>query len=195
MSLLAIPALLATRALGDLTPTAPGPNQTFAAGSNCTLSWNADTNGTWKNVTINLMSGSNNNMSVVTNVAWGLDGTNSSLSPYSWTCPEVDPYSDIYFYQFTNGNDLANSKWTTRFTITSPSNVSVPPEYSQQPNGDHIPWGIGVLAPSNGTDSEAKFANANASSIAASPSSTNQPGSPTPTSTSNSTGSSADSDA
>lgn len=46
-----------------------------------------------------LMSGSNGNMSAVTTVASGLDGTNSTLSPYNWTCPEVDPYSAIYFYQ------------------------------------------------------------------------------------------------
>lgn len=47
------------------------------------------------------MSGSNKNMSLVTNVVVGLDGTDDSLSPYSWTCPEVDPYSNIYFYQVT----------------------------------------------------------------------------------------------
>lgn len=46
-----------------------------------------------------LMSGSNDNMSLVTNVASGLDGADTSLSPYNWTCPEVDPYSTIYFYQ------------------------------------------------------------------------------------------------
>jgi hypothetical protein len=45
------------------------------------------------------MSGSNNNMSFVTNVASGLDGTDATLTPFNWTCPEVDPYSAIYFYQ------------------------------------------------------------------------------------------------
>ena len=49
--------------------------------------------------TTDLMSGSNLNTSLVTNVANTLDGTNKSLTPYSWTCPEVDPYSAIYFYQ------------------------------------------------------------------------------------------------
>ena len=66
---------------------------------------------------IDLMSGSNNNMSLVTNVVNGLDGTDESLSPFSWTCPEVDPYSTIYFYQFTNGDDISTRAWTTRFTV------------------------------------------------------------------------------
>lgn len=84
------------------------------------------------------MSGPNNNMSYVTNVAMGLDGTDSSLTPYMWLCPEVDPYSAIYFYQvkrftlcaykyrahiiipkFTNGNDIMNRTWTTRFTVSN----------------------------------------------------------------------------
>jgi hypothetical protein len=102
----------------DLIPTAPGPGQTFTAGSNCTIIWDVDQSGLWKNVTIgdqssagspfvsflilcyqDLMSGSNTNMSLVTNVISGLDGTNTSSTPYNWTCPEVDPYSAIYFYQ------------------------------------------------------------------------------------------------
>lgn len=55
--------------------------------------------GLMKLTDTDLMSGSNNNMSIVTNVASELDGTDGSLTPYSWTCPEVDPYSTIYFYQ------------------------------------------------------------------------------------------------
>lgn len=55
-------------------------------------------------------------MSLVTNVAQDLDGTDPSLSPYIWTCPEVDPYSTIYFYQF-NAADKSIPAWTTRFTV------------------------------------------------------------------------------
>lgn len=91
------------------------------------------------------MAGSNSNMSLVTKVAEGLDGTNASLTPFSWTCPEVTPYSAIYFYQFTNGNLSANSTWTTRFTIASPAGVSDNPENLEQPNGDRVPWGAGQL--------------------------------------------------
>ena len=50
-----------------------------------------------------LMTGSNNNMTRLTTVVSGLDGTDESFSPYSWTCPEVDPYSVIYFYQVCIG--------------------------------------------------------------------------------------------
>ena len=65
------------------------------------------------------MTGSNSNMSLITNVAKDLDGTDPSLSPYTWTCPDVDPYSTIYFYQFTGATDESNPAWTTRFTVCS----------------------------------------------------------------------------
>ncbi|KAI0771613.1 Ser-Thr-rich glycosyl-phosphatidyl-inositol-anchored membrane family-domain-containing protein [Trametes elegans] len=136
-------------ALAEVTPTAPGPGDAFAAGSDCTIKWDADTSGQWTNVSISLMSGSNNNMTRVTTVASGLDGTDSNLTPYNWTCPDVNPYSAIYFYQFTNGDDKESSAWTTRFTITSPRGDSETPEHDTQPNGDSIPWGDGNLAPSN----------------------------------------------
>jgi hypothetical protein len=48
---------------------------------------------------IDLMSGSNLNMSLVTPVATHLDGTNPSLSPFHWRCPDVTPNAAIYFYQ------------------------------------------------------------------------------------------------
>ncbi|KAF5390560.1 hypothetical protein D9757_002753 [Collybiopsis confluens] len=126
-----------------ITPTAPGPgDKPFKAGSPCIIKWLP---GDWSNFSITLMSGSNLQMNPVKLVANGLNGSDASLSPYSWTCPQVDPYSAIYFYQFTNGDDIANSKWTTRFTISSPSGDSTPPPNAAQSNGDVIPWGIGSL--------------------------------------------------
>ncbi|KAL0070711.1 hypothetical protein AAF712_001932 [Marasmius tenuissimus] len=139
---------IATLVAGDFTPTAPGPGDSYAAGSMCPIKWNV---GDWRNVSIVLMSGSNGEMKRVTAVANGLDGSDPSLTPYNWTCPEVSPYSAIYFYQFTNGDDLQNSKWTTRFQITSPSGAYTPPEHDSQPNGDPIPWGTGTLSNSNST--------------------------------------------
>ncbi|KAJ4001124.1 hypothetical protein F5050DRAFT_1561408 [Lentinula boryana] len=127
-----------------ITPTAPGPGDKFNAGSPCTIQWEVGEN--WSNFTISLLSGSNTQMQLVTTVASGLNGSDTSLSPFNWTCPEVDPYSAIYFYQFTNGNDTTNSKWTTRFTIASPSGESSSPANSTQPNGDAISWGIGSLS-------------------------------------------------
>ena len=103
--------------LAQLTPTAPGPGDSFVAGETCTIDWTPDQSGQWTNVTIcecfyvslivklradhsaDLMSGSNDNMTRVSTVSPGLDGTDTSLSPYNWTCPVVHPYSTIYFYQ------------------------------------------------------------------------------------------------
>lgn len=108
---------------GQVMPTTPGPNETYTAGSLCSVAWDLGASGTWKNMTIgehvcelawvsprlnnaaDLMSGANNNMSLVTNVAMNLDGTNQSLTPYNWTCPEVDPYSSIYFYQVSSPSE------------------------------------------------------------------------------------------
>ncbi|KIK68092.1 hypothetical protein GYMLUDRAFT_155635 [Collybiopsis luxurians FD-317 M1] len=142
--LLAVLFYVFTVALGDsgITPTAPGPGDKFKAGSLCTIQWQP---GNWSEFSITLMSGSNLQMQPVKLVASDLNGSDASVSSYNWTCPEVDPYSAIYFYQFTEGNDTANSKWTTRFTITSPSGDSTPPPNATQSNGDAIPWGFGSL--------------------------------------------------
>ncbi|KLO08276.1 hypothetical protein SCHPADRAFT_798222, partial [Schizopora paradoxa] len=149
--------------LAQISPTTPGPNETYNAGSACKIAWTPDSSGSWTNLTIALMSGSNTNMSLVTKVAEGLDGTNASLTPFSWTCPEVTPYSDIYFYQFTNGNLTENSTWTTRFTIASPAGDSDSPENMKQPNGDEVPWGMGQLKESK-LSSNTSLASQNSSS-------------------------------
>ncbi|KAL1722503.1 hypothetical protein EV715DRAFT_270482 [Schizophyllum commune] len=145
----------ASASLTNFTPTAPGPGDVFAAGGNCTIQWAVDQSGSWNNVTIDLMSGSNSNMSFVANVASGLDGTDASNTPFNWTCPDVDPYSDIYFYQFTNGEDKMDAKWTTRFTISSSSGEVDPPENPTQPDGSQIPWGVGHVSNSTSQASNA----------------------------------------
>ncbi|KAF9075737.1 hypothetical protein BDP27DRAFT_1314400 [Rhodocollybia butyracea] len=152
-SLIAVLFSAVTLVIGDgVTPTSPGPGDKFEAGSPCTIEWKVGQN--WSNFSIYLMSGSNDQMNAITIVASGLDGSNASLSPFTWTCPEVNPYGAIYFYQLTNGNDTANSTWTTRFTITSRSGDFVPPAHSTQPNGDPIPWGIGSLASASASTTE-----------------------------------------
>ncbi|EJU06048.1 hypothetical protein DACRYDRAFT_37527, partial [Dacryopinax primogenitus] len=135
---------LGLSARATLTPTAPGPGDVYTAGGQCPISWMPDTTGTWKNVTIQLMSGQNLAMTPVALVAENVDGTDPSLTPYNWTCPEVDPNSAIYFYQFSQ--DGADSpSWTARFAISSPDGKVVPPEYATQPLGQPIPWGDGQL--------------------------------------------------
>jgi hypothetical protein len=49
---LLLSALYVTSVKAKLLPTAPGPNETFRAGSNCTVAWVPDPTGTWDNVTI-----------------------------------------------------------------------------------------------------------------------------------------------
>ena len=52
LALAALSSALLARVRADLTPTAPGPGETFDAGSACTIEWDADAGGTWTNVTI-----------------------------------------------------------------------------------------------------------------------------------------------
>ncbi|KAG8890592.1 hypothetical protein FRB98_007146 [Tulasnella sp. 332] len=59
----------------DVVPTAPGPGATFNEGSMCTLQWDVDTTDTWTDMTIDLMSGSNLNMTRVINLSVGANRT------------------------------------------------------------------------------------------------------------------------
>lgn len=136
-------ALAAGAAHSALVPTAPGPGQTFNEGGDCTLSWNLDTTGKWTSFTVDLMSGSNLAMQTVTNVFKDRDGTKGDTT-FTWKCPQVTPHSAIYFYQFTQAG--ADTTWTTRFAIASPSGEVTPPANSVQPGGAAIPWGVGRLA-------------------------------------------------
>lgn len=40
----------------DVIPTAPGPNDVFAAGDTCTSQWTPDTTGVWTNMTISRLT-------------------------------------------------------------------------------------------------------------------------------------------
>ncbi|KAG2156113.1 hypothetical protein DEU56DRAFT_688880, partial [Suillus clintonianus] len=135
--------LLPSFACATIKPVSPGPGDVFRSGSPCSIYWDTDSAQPWRNTTIRLMSGSNLDMSFVTTVVGHLNGTN--LTSYNWTCPDVKPHSAIYFYQFTNNEDLAGSTWTSRFTIASSSGNTTLPEHSKQPGGDPIPWGVGHL--------------------------------------------------
>lgn len=126
----------------DVNPSTP---DTGKAGSTCSIVWAADTNSTtnWADMSIELMTGSNYNMVFMTTVATGLDGTKDGT--FSWTCPQVNPYSDIYFYQFVSPLETSNPQWTTRFAIASSSGATTTPTNSTQPDGESIPWGTGAL--------------------------------------------------
>jgi len=92
-------------------------------------------------------------MTLVTNVVKGLNPSDSTLSPYKWLCPEVEPNSAIYFYQFSfepSGSD--SSTWTTRFTIAKRDGSTEPPENASQSEGEAIPWGNGHIESSPSSD-------------------------------------------
>ncbi|TFK24545.1 hypothetical protein FA15DRAFT_592251 [Coprinopsis marcescibilis] len=129
-----------------VTPNEPGPDSSYTAGGTCSIVWagDADSDTLWADMSIQLMTGNNFEMVHITTVATGQDGTVDGS--FTYTCPEVDPYSAIYFYQFTN--PITDEKtWTTRFTITSPEGDTVEPQEAVQPRtGDAIPWGVGALA-------------------------------------------------
>jgi len=142
---LATAAFLASAILtrADPNPTAPGPGAVFNEGSQCTISWDADSSGAWKTMNIQLMTGDNFNMIPLTTVAT-VDGTTATSN--SWTCPQVTPNSAIYFYQFTSPASN-NTYWTTRFAIADANGNTTPPSEQTQPGtGDKIPWGTGALA-------------------------------------------------
>ncbi|KAK4049702.1 hypothetical protein OIV83_003977 [Microbotryomycetes sp. JL201] len=97
----------------------------------------------WTSFAIDLMSGSNTQMTVVTRVADDMDGT-STTTTFTFACPQVTPNSAIYFLQFTQ--DGTDPQWTTRFTIAAADGSTTRPQYTTQPDGSAIPWGSGALA-------------------------------------------------
>lgn len=139
--------LLSTLALSalvnaDVEPTEPGPNTVFKQGQTCRTVWNGDADGKWGNMAIELMTGSDLQMVHLTTVAENLDGNKDGQ--FEFECPEVDPYSAIYFFQYS-APEADGKQWATRFTITDKDSKSVPPPEDTQPNGKKIGWGIGKL--------------------------------------------------
>ncbi|KAI0367622.1 hypothetical protein BV20DRAFT_552646 [Pilatotrama ljubarskyi] len=73
------------------------------------------------------------------------DGTDASLTTFSYPCPDVEPNAAIYFYQFTSPSAPADRFWTTRFAIADAQGKVAPPTNATQPDGQPIPWGTGAL--------------------------------------------------
>ena len=125
-------------------PSEPSGNTVVNVGANLNIQWDADPEGIWNNVTIQLMTGSNMAMVPLTTVATGIDGTDDTVTSYSWQVPEVNPYSKIYFLQFNQAGQSA--VWTTRFTIAAgDGSTTTPPNTEQDADGNTIGWGIGKL--------------------------------------------------
>jgi hypothetical protein len=130
-----------------VTPNEPGPGEVFNQGTKCHIGWAGDTDSgsttAWKNMAIELMTGSNEKMVHVTTVATQQDGTVPGVWDYD--CPEVTPNSDIYFYQFTSAG-TTNVTWTTRFTIAGADGSTTPPTQTEKASdGTTIGIGNGAL--------------------------------------------------
>lgn len=146
---------LSSRATNSTAPTAVtsfaplgSGTDVFREGAACRASWIPDTTGaaTWKSMTIQLMTGSNLQMTALGTVASGIDGTNPSVTVFNYACPEVSPNAAIYFLQYTHDGG-EDPTWTTRFAIGDEDGKTVAPPESNQPQGGSpaIPWGQGTL--------------------------------------------------
>ncbi|KAI7855899.1 hypothetical protein BDC45DRAFT_505020 [Circinella umbellata] len=132
-----------------MAPNYPQPGTVWTAGKEYQITWADDGEGAklpegWTNFNIEFMTGDNINMIPLTSVATGVDASKGST--YTWTAPQVEPYSAVYFLQFTN--DKGEKAWTTRFAIVAQDGETPAPEPEKtQPNGgENIPWGVGKLA-------------------------------------------------
>ncbi|KAJ7886035.1 hypothetical protein B0H13DRAFT_2044669 [Mycena leptocephala] len=164
-TILASSAVLLSQAQVD--PNEPGPGESFPQGGTCHIAWNGDTTSGsttgWKDMAIELMTGSNEKMVHLTTVATGKDGTIAGV--FDYTCPEVIPNSPIYFYQFTAAG-TSNFTWTTRFTIAGADNSSTPATETEQSNGQTVAFGTGALADPSSSSSQSNSASDSPSSIA-----------------------------
>ncbi|ORY32091.1 hypothetical protein BCR39DRAFT_58663 [Naematelia encephala] len=145
--------LLLTLPLGQsiITPTSPDSTTTVKVGDTIQALWDVDTTGTWTDVTCQLMTGDNYQMIALSTLGQGIDGT--TTTSLSFVAPDVTPNAEIYFLQFSNGGDLTNLTWTTRFTIAASDGSTTEPTNTTVYNGVSVNWGTGILATSSDSDS------------------------------------------
>ncbi|KAJ8515686.1 hypothetical protein ONZ45_g6918 [Pleurotus djamor] len=148
-ALAVLAAALVARA--DPTPSEPGPGAVYNEGATCRITWDTTPANAeqWKEMNIQLMTGDNFNMIHLTTVGT-VDGSAPGI--FTYPCPNVEPNSAIYFYQFTSPV-IQEAYWATRFTIAGPNGQTTPPPNARQPGtNDPIPWGVGRLEdPSSAT--------------------------------------------
>ncbi|WRT66854.1 uncharacterized protein IL334_003817 [Kwoniella shivajii] len=157
-------ALLSVNAI--VSPTSPDGSTVVKVGDKINALWTADSTDNWKNVEIQLMTGDNLQMVPLATIATGIDGT--STTSYSFDAPDVSPYSKIYFLQFTNGGDMTNVTWTTRFTIAGADGSTTDPTNSTVYSGTTVQWGTGTLLSGVTTDGSSNSSSSGVSSASAS---------------------------
>ncbi|KGB80342.1 hypothetical protein CNBG_6180 [Cryptococcus deuterogattii R265] len=159
--LLALPLAQAT-----ITPTSPDGSTTVKVGDTIEALWTADSTDGWTDVEIQLMTGDNLAMVPLATVATGIDGTSSTS--FSFVAPDVSPYSKIYFLQFTNGGNMTDATWTTRFTIAGADGSTTEPTNSTDFHGQTVEWGTGQLLSSVSSSSNSSSSSTEANSTSAS---------------------------
>ncbi|KAJ6581074.1 hypothetical protein B0H19DRAFT_1113520 [Mycena capillaripes] len=140
-SVLASTAILLSQAQ-DVIPIESGPGEIFNEGTTCHIAWVGSGTTTWNDMTIELMTGSNTAMILLTTVAQHQDGSTAGV--FDYPCPEVTPNSPIYFYQFS-APGTSELTWTTRFTIAGADGSSTP----AKENDGGVPFGNGQLVGSS----------------------------------------------
>ncbi|KAF8757643.1 Ser-Thr-rich glycosyl-phosphatidyl-inositol-anchored membrane family [Rhizoctonia solani] len=123
-------------------PTEPSGASVFNVGQQCSIKWDADATGTWKDMSIQLMTVKGEYIDALIAIAQNIDATDATKNTYTYTCPDVTPNSQIYFYQFSSPSDPKNLLWTTRWTCER-RNHTTKRNYSAQ--WDKIGWGKGAL--------------------------------------------------
>ncbi|KAK4056085.1 putative glycosidase CRH2 [Microbotryomycetes sp. JL221] len=133
-----------------------GSNVKQIIGDKCVVRWNKpSTTGeaapdglgsqappVWTQMNIDLMTGSNLEMKNLTRIGRNINA--NELDHFEYTCPNVEPKSSIYFYQFSDEGP-SEHVWTSRFALVDRDNMAQPPEHQSQPNGEPVPWGTGRL--------------------------------------------------
>ncbi|BEI85248.1 hypothetical protein CcaverHIS002_0506490 [Cutaneotrichosporon cavernicola] len=140
------PSGVQTTAPGDpngpeLEISEPSGSTVVKPGDDLAVTWTADSNGVWNPMTIQLMTGANKQMIPLETVGQNIDATNTTS--FSFKVPDVDPYSQIYFLQFTSTGGAPS--WSTRFTISGADGTTVQPPNTEVVNGENVGWGNGQL--------------------------------------------------
>ncbi|KZV96809.1 hypothetical protein EXIGLDRAFT_732375 [Exidia glandulosa HHB12029] len=140
--LAAVAILAASLALvrADIEPSEPSPGRDFQIGGDCEISWTPDPAGAWGLTSVELMTGSNDQMIHLSTV-YQFDAKTTTATSYTYPCPDVSPHSAIYFYQFTAVGMTGQPTWTGRFSISNNHDL-VPPENTE---ADGTQWGTGAL--------------------------------------------------
>lgn len=78
-----------------VNPNEPSGATIAKVGDKLKIQW--DAGATWTNMTIQLKTGANQAMKGLNVVAEGVDATKAN--EYTWAVPDVNPYSQIYFFE------------------------------------------------------------------------------------------------